>query len=120
MAIIMSILALCVALVALWMGSASMRKSDGDFSSFILNARKELSAVKVEIDQTVTNISKRVDTLDQLVASVKAEAGKSSTAVSSLQTELRALRNDLDTLDESIPKQYRHPTPRRGHSQVAQ
>lgn len=120
MELIVSIMALGISLAALWMGSAAMRRSDGDMSSFILNARKELGAAKSEVDQTVSSMASRVDTLDKLVSKIQADTGKSLTSAQSLQTEIAGLRNDLALLDESIPKQYRHPTPRTGRLQVTQ
>ncbi|NQV99775.1 MAG: hypothetical protein HQ483_08765 [Rhodospirillales bacterium] len=89
-------------------------------SSFILNARKELSAVKVEIDHKVSGMESRVDSLDKLASSMQSESGKANAAATSLQAEIAGLRRDLASLDESIPKQYRHPTPRTGRPQVTQ
>lgn len=120
MEIILSIMALCISLLAMWMGSASLRKSDGSVSTFILSARKELGSAKAEIDITVANMGKRVDALDQLVSGIQGEVGKSNSSVATMQSEIRALRDDLEALDGSIPKQYRHPTSRTGQQQVTQ
>ncbi len=120
MELIMALMALGVSFAALWMGSTAMRRSDGDMSTFILNARKELSATKTEIDAKVSDMTSRVDTLDKLMSKYQAEAGKSTATLNSLQSEIAALKNDLASLDESIPKQYRHPTPRSGQPRVTQ
>lgn len=49
-----------------------MRRSDGDMTSFLLNARKELSSTKASIDKKVTGIEARVVALDQLRTVIKA------------------------------------------------
>ena len=120
MELMVSIMALGISLAALWMAGSAMKRSDGDMTSFLLNARKELGSTRSEIDQKVSAIGSRVDTLDKLVAAIQNDTGKSLTSTKSLQTEISGLRSDLALLDESIPKQYRHPTPRTGRPQVTQ
>lgn len=120
MGLILAVMALGVALVALWMGSVAMRRSDGDMSAFILSARKELGATKAEIDAKVAEMTTRVDKLDKLMSKHQAEAGKSLATLNSLQSEIAGLRSDLASLDQSIPKQYRHPAPRTGQPRITQ
>lgn len=120
MELIFSIMAIGISVAALWMASTAMRRSDGDMSSFLINARKELGAARSEIDQKVSGMESRVNTLDKMVSGIQAETGKSLTSSKSLKTEISGLRKDLALLDESIPKQYRHPTPRTGRPQVTQ
>lgn len=120
MELIVSFLALVISLIAMWIGSTSIRKADGDMNSFLLNARKELGSVKTEIDKQVTSMEARVNALDQLVSALRTETGNSNKTILNLKSEIAALRNDLGILDESIPKQYRHPAPRAARPQIHQ
>ena len=120
MEMVVSFLALGVALVAMWIGSTSMRKSDGDMTAFLLNARKELRATKTSIDTKVAGIEARVNTLDQLSTVMKTNTEKNKAAITKLQAEISGLRRDLDELDDSIPKQYRNPSARIGQPRVHQ
>ncbi len=120
MELIVSFLALGISLIAMWIGSTSIRKTDGDMNSFLLNARKELGSVKSEIDKRVLSMDTRVNTLDQLLSALQTETGNANKTILNLKKEIAALRDDLGVLDESIPKQYRHPAPRTARPQVHQ
>ncbi len=120
MTIIISIMALFISLIAMWMASNSLKKSDGSVSSFILKARKELSEARDDVDAMVSSMGKRVDTLDQLVSVIQSDGEKSKETIADFQLQLSALRSDLEALDGSIPKQYRKPSPRSAPSQLTQ
>ena len=57
-----------------------MRRSDGDMTSFLLNARKELSSTKASIDKKVTGIEARVVALDQLRTVIKTDSAESKSS----------------------------------------
>ena len=54
-----------------------MRGIDGDMTSFLLNANKELSATKTSINSKVLGIEARVVALDQLITAIKADTAES-------------------------------------------
>ena len=114
MKILISFLALGVALVAMWLSSTLMPGFDGDMTSFLLNAQKELSATKASINNKVVGIEARVVALDQLTTTIKSDTAESKAAVIKLQAKITGLRRDLDELDDSIPKQYYNPSARKG------
>ena len=91
-----------------------MRGIDGDMTSFLLNANKELSATKTSINSKVLGIEARVVALDQLTTTIKSDTAESKAAVIKLQAKITGLRRDLDELDDSIPKQYHNPSARTG------
>ena len=91
-----------------------MRGIDGDMTSFLLNANKELSATKASINSKVVGIEARVVALDQLTTTIKSDTAESKAAVIKLQAKITGLRRDLDELDDSIPKQYYNPSARKG------
>lgn len=72
-------------------------------TSFLLNARKELSSTKASIDKKVTGIEARVVALDKLRTVIKADSAESKVAVIKLKAEIIGLRRDFDELDDSIP-----------------
>ena len=53
MELLFSLLALGISLIALWMASTAMRRSEGSVSDFIMKARKELGSAKAEIDKSI-------------------------------------------------------------------
>ena len=91
-----------------------MRGFDGDMTSFLLNAHKELSATKASINNNLVEIEARVVALDQLTTAIKADTAESKAAVIKLQAKITGLRRDLDERDDSIPKQYHNPSARTG------
>ena len=110
MEIVLGVLALCVSLIAIWLGSTTLRRLDNDLNAFLSNARKELSSAKASIDRQVSSMADQVNTIDKQFRVAHLEATGTKTAITSLKAEIAELQRRLEALDESIPKQYRHRT----------
>jgi peptidoglycan hydrolase CwlO-like protein len=108
MAMILSVLAICIALIAIWMVSHSSKSSEGGFNAFLQSARNELNTAKTDIDKNLSDTIKRLNDLGVIIEDINENSSKSNTALSDLQNELAALRHDLEALEASIPKQYRN------------
>lgn len=108
MSMILSVLAIAIALIAVWMVSQSSKSSEGGLNAFLQSARTELNTTKTEIDKNLSETIKRLNDLSVIIENVNENSSKSNTMMSDLQRELELLRHDLETLEASIPKQYRN------------
>jgi len=113
MELILSFLALCVAMSALWLSSTISKRSEEEASAFLLRARKEIKTSLSTINHHLNEMESNINSLGGTVSDLNSRSSKNKGNVDTLRSDIEALRGDLSALDESIPKQYRKQPPRR-------
>lgn len=111
MIIILSSLALFVALTALWLASASLRKVKAGNSEIKKLFKADIKIVKAEPEKKVTAITGKMKKYDAKMGGVPEGESNVDETSDSMKKELAALRKELNHLLFRLPPQYRAGEP---------
>ena len=111
MIIILSSLALFVALTALWLASASLRKFEAGNPEIKKLFKADIKIVKAELEKKVTAITGKMKKYDAKMGGVPEGESNVDETSDSMKKELAALRKELNHLLFRLPPQYRAGEP---------
>ncbi len=111
MVIIISSLALFVALTALWFASASLKKFEAGNSEIKKQFKSDIKNVKTELERRVTAITDKMKKNEAKMGSITEGQSNVNETSDSMKKELAALRKELNDLLFRLPPQYRAGEP---------
>ena len=111
MIIILSSLALFVALTALWLASASLRKVKAGNPEIKKLFKADIKIVTTELEKKVTAITGKMKKYDAKMGGVPEGESNVDETSDSMKKELAALRKELNHLLFRLPPQYRAGEP---------
>ena len=103
-------------MIAIWMCSTIARRSDSEVGTVLKRTRREIQSATLEFEEKITKLEHRIHELELLSSDAGMERSKNALALGSMEAELIALQREFDTLDGSIPQQYRNPARRQSGS----
>ena len=107
MVMIISSLALFVAMTALWLGSANLKKFETGNSEIKKQFKADINKVKAELEKKVTAVTDKMKKYEAKIGSnTEGESNVNETS-DSMKKELAALRKELNDLVFRLPPQYR-------------
>lgn len=107
LAIVMSVIALLIAFVALWLVSDVLKKVEGQNEKFL---RAHISSIREEIrevEKTIGKATKSVKALTDGMQTVDKRISDHTNDIEGVRTRIAKMAEDLDILDRSIPQRYR-------------
>ncbi len=111
MVIIISSLALFVALTALWFASASLKKFEAGNSEIKKQFKADINKVKAELEKKVTAVTDKMKKYEAKVGSFTEGESNVNETSDSMKKELAALRKELNDLLFRLPPKYREEEP---------
>ena len=111
MTIILSALALFVALVALWLGSAAVKKIEAGNAEIKKQIKVEVDKVKVELEKKVDTAANKLKTHEAKMGGITEGQSTVKETSESLQKEVVSLRKELNDPLFRLPPQYRDGAP---------
>ena len=111
MIIIISGLALFVALTALWFASASLKKLETGNSELKKQFNADLKNLKNELEKKVTAVTDKMKKYEDKVGGISEGQSNVSEMSDTMKKELAGLRKELNDLLFRLPPQYREGEP---------
>ncbi len=111
MVIIISSLALFVALTALWFASANLKKFETGNSEIKKQFKADINKVKAELEKKVTAVTDKMKIYEAKVGGITEGQSNVNETSDSMKKELAALRKELNDLLFRLPPQYRAGEP---------
>ena len=111
MIFIISGLALFVALTALWLASASLKKFEAGNSEIKKQFQAEINKVKAELEKKVTAVTNKMKKYETKVGGITEGQSDGNETSDSMKKEIAALRKELNDLLFRLPPQYRAAEP---------
>ncbi len=109
MTIIISVLALLVSLIALWLGSANLKKLESGTKEIKDQIGADMNAMKDEIEKKVAIIARGADAFDAKLEAIREGQTKAKETAGGMQAEIDKVRKELDTLLFNLPTKYKQP-----------
>jgi len=109
MTIIIGTLALLVSLIALWLGSANLKKMENGSKEIKKQINNEMDIMKGELDKKITAITRTVKKFDSKLEIIIEGQSKAEETAKDLQKEVDKIRRELDGLLFRLPPKYRLP-----------
>ncbi|MEE9318172.1 MAG: hypothetical protein V3U48_07775 [Rhodospirillales bacterium] len=109
MTIIIGALALLVSLIALWLGSANLKKMENGSKEIKKQINNEMDIMKGELDKKITAITRTVKKFDSKLEIIIEGQSKAEETAKDLQKEVDKIRRELDGLLFRLPPKYRLP-----------
>lgn len=109
MGTIIASLALFVALVALWLASANIKKIELGQRELKSQLTSDIAKTKREVEKKIDTVNKRVDALDGKVSALIEANTQNRETISVLQKEVAKVSEEFNDLVLSLPPQLRQP-----------
>ena len=113
MIMIISSLALFVAMTALWLASASLKKFEAGNAEIKKQFQAEINNVKAEQEKKVTAVTDKMKKYEAKMGGITEGQSDVNETSDSMKKELAALRKELNDLLFHLPPQYRALEPSR-------
>jgi len=107
MALIISFLAIVIALGALWMASTALKNTEENLQEFSNNILRENEKNRKAMMIEVTKVTKSLVDIKKNANSSTEITNTHSKIIKELQQKVGILELKLEELDQSIPKQFR-------------
>ena len=111
MTIIIAVLALLISLIALWLGSANLKKLDTGTKEIKSQLKTDLDAMKAEIEKKILTIGNRVDAFEAKLDGITEGQTQAKETVKGLQADIAKARKELDNLLFNLPPQFKQRQP---------
>ena len=111
MLIIISSLALFVALTALWLASANLKKFEAGNSEIKKQFKADINKLKAELEKKVTVFTDQMKKYEAKMGGITEGQSNVNETSDSMKKELAALRRELNDLLFRLPPQYRAGEP---------
>lgn len=109
MTIIIVAMALLISLIALWLGSANLKKMENGSKEIKKQIDHEMDDMKGELDKKITAITRTVKKFDSKLEIIIEGQSKAEETAKDLQKEVDKIRRELDGLLFRLPPKYRLP-----------
>ncbi len=109
MTTIIAVLALLVSLIALWLGSANLKKLESGTKEIKNKIGADMAAMKDEIEKKVATIARGADAFDAKLEAIREGQTKAGETAGGLQAEIDKVRKELDALLFNLPAKYKQP-----------
>lgn len=107
MTIIIASLALFIALIALWMASASAKKFEGGNKELKSQITADIDKVKKEILQKMDALEKKTGVFDRKMEGITEGQNQARETATMLEKEVAKVSQDLRSLASGLPPQFR-------------
>ncbi|MCH7937791.1 MAG: hypothetical protein IH994_11995 [Proteobacteria bacterium] len=107
MIIIISSLALFVALTALWFASASLKKFEAGNTEIKKLFKADINILKAELEKKVTDVTDKMKKYEARMGGITEGQTNVNETSDSMKKELATLRKELNDLLFRLPPQYR-------------
>ena len=114
MTIVIAVLALLVSLIALWLGSANLKKMENGSKEIKKQINREMDDMKGKLDKKITAINRTVKKFDSNLEIIIEGQSKAEETAKGLQIEIDQIRSELNDLLFRLPPQFRQPQPGQG------
>lgn len=111
MVFIISGLALFVALTALWLASASLKKFETGNSEIKKQYQADINTVKAELEMKVSAVTDKMKKYESKMGGITEGQSNVNETSDSMKKDLAALRKELNDLLFRLPPQYRAGVP---------
>ena len=119
MAEIASVIAVVVSLGALFLASQAFKQVGGSFDDFTKKMAKYVSSAQNEFAQQTQKVEKKVISIERDLKAIDKNAQDHAEKLNTLVQRVNVLEHELQSLIDSIPKQYRRQAVTRDDSKVA-
>lgn len=116
---IASVIAVVVALGALFLASQAYKQVGGSFDDFTKKMAKHVSAAQNEFAQQTQKIEKKMVSVERDMKVIDKTAQDQSEKLNTLLQRVNVLEHELQSLIDSIPKQYRRQAVTRDDNKTA-
>lgn len=111
MTIIIVAMALLISLIALWLGSANLKKMENGSKEIKKQIDHEMDDMKGELDKKITAITRTVKKFDSKLEIIVEGQSKAEETAKGLQIEIDKIRSELNDLLFRLPPQFRLAQP---------
>ncbi len=119
MAEIASVIAIVVALGALFLASQAFKQVGGSFDDFTKKMAKHVTSAQSEFSQQTQKIEKHMVSIERDMKSIDKTASDQAEKINTLIQRVNVLEHELQSLTDSIPKQYRRQPVTRDDAKAA-
>lgn len=113
MAEIASVVAIVIALAALYLGNLAHRQVDSTFDEFARHVAKQVRTSQSEFAAQTEQLRAEVRSLKSNVNATEVKNQDQNEKIHILTQRIAVLEHDLKSLTEAIPPQFRRPPPKR-------
>ena len=107
MTIIIASLAMCIALIALWMAGTNAKKFEGGNKELKSQINADIDKVKKEILQKVDALETKTGTFDGKMEGITKGQAQARETTSALEKEVVKISQNLINLTAGLPPQFR-------------
>ena len=100
-------IALVISMLALWLASTALGKTEDQISAFGNVVRKDVGQFKSDISGEINTINQKQASLDKRLDQSTAAEADSRKVIKDLRTQIDQLHAAVDELESSIPPQFR-------------
>lgn len=111
----LSVLAIMIALGALWMLAEAGKKIEEQNQKFFDTHIRSLKATVTEQAKTLDALSRSVGGLESDLQALRERGQRAESQMAAVESGLRALTEALKNLDQSIPQRYRLRVAKNGN-----
>lgn len=110
---IAAVIAVVVALVALWLASMAHRHTENTFTKYSNGLNKKVKEAQDEFAQLSQKLSREVKDLERTHSAADAQVREHAEKINTLLQRVKVLEHDLKSLSDAIPPNFRRPPPKR-------
>ncbi|MBT6610327.1 MAG: hypothetical protein HOB37_17975 [Rhodospirillaceae bacterium] len=107
MSLILGTVALMVAFAGLWLGSLAMKKATEEVTNFTNFVRRDLGALKKELNGRVSEIERMQIKLQKRLEQSKEVEGTTRQMINEIKVDVIGIKENVAELDSAIPAQFR-------------
>ncbi|MDA1089581.1 MAG: hypothetical protein O3A85_04620 [Proteobacteria bacterium] len=100
-------MALFVALIALWLASANLKKMEAGNRELKSQLTSDIAKSKREIEKHIEGISRKVGALDGKMKGLTEGQTQTREKITNIESDVAKVGSELRELIDSIPSQYR-------------
>jgi len=110
---IASVVAIIIALAALYLGNFAHRQVDTTFEKFTQHVVKQVLKTQAELTEQAKQLQVEIKSLKSTTQAAEAKNLDQTQKIHLLTQRIAVLEHDLKSLTEAIPPQLRRPPPKR-------
>ena len=110
---IASVVAIIIALAALYLGNFAHRQVDTTFEKFTQHVVKQVLKTQAELTEQAKQLQVEIKSLKSTTQAAEAKNLDQTQKIHLLTQRIAVLEHDLKSLTEAIPPQFRRPPPKR-------
>ncbi len=113
---IAAVIAVTIALAALWLANLAQSQVSSTFEKFTMHMAKEVREAQNEFQQQTKRVHDALNTTNRSVESIKVREQENAQKINTLTQRISVLEHELESLKSSIPPQYLHQKKRSDRS----